>query len=211
MTCHSLALLPHCAVNSGERHFFPHVVRLAASLSPARAGGRWERRLAVGWASFARPGGKSNPKNQDNGSQVRTTSTVIVRGDVPRPTTLPRDHKPSEPLACARETSRNGRARVWHCRESGSRLQASAPVSPGQARKSLGWPAPPCQPHALRSLAFMPWQRSNIGSRVTREGHATVRLSLMCHPNTTSWSVICPGLTSTSSMCAPPTSTTVLP
>src|SRR5262245_1500702 len=30
----------------------------------------------------------------------------------------------------------------------------------------------PCQPNALCSLAVMSWQRPNIGSRVTREGHA---------------------------------------
>lgn len=33
-------------------------------------------------------------------------------------------------------------------------------------------PAPPDDAEALRSLATMSWQRPNIGSRVTREGHA---------------------------------------
>src|SRR4029077_19765270 len=30
----------------------------------------------------------------------------------------------------------------------------------------------PSHPHALRTLGTMSWQRPNIGSRVTREGHA---------------------------------------
>ena len=38
--------------------------------------------------------------------------------------------------------------------------------------KRLVRPAPPGQPDALRPLAAMSWQRPNIGSRVTREGHA---------------------------------------
>ena len=38
--------------------------------------------------------------------------------------------------------------------------------------KGLVRPAAPGEPNALRSLAAMPWQRPNIGSRVTREGHA---------------------------------------
>jgi hypothetical protein len=33
-------------------------------------------------------------------------------------------------------------------------------------------PVAPGDTEALCSLAFMPWQRPNIGSRVTREGHA---------------------------------------
>ena len=49
-------------------------------------------------------------------------------------------------------------------------VQAHAP--PDQGRKRLVRPAPPRQPDALRPLAPMPWQRPNIGSRVTREGHA---------------------------------------
>ena len=51
-----------------------------------------------------------------------------------------------------------------------SQVQANAP--PDQRWERLVRPAPPCQPNALRSLATMSWQRPNIGSRVTREGHA---------------------------------------
>ena len=36
------------------------------------------------------------------------------------------------------------------------------------SHRELVWP----KPDTLRSLAAMSWQRPNIGSRVTREGHA---------------------------------------
>jgi hypothetical protein len=51
-----------------------------------------------------------------------------------------------------------------------SQVQADAP--PDQRRKRLVWPATPSQPDTLRPLDVMSWQRPNIGSRVTREGHA---------------------------------------
>ena len=43
---------------------------------------------------------------------------------------------------------------------------------PDQGREGLVRPAAPREPDALRPLATMSWQRPNIGSRVTREGHA---------------------------------------
>ena len=51
-----------------------------------------------------------------------------------------------------------------------SQVQADAP--PDQRSKRLVRAAPPCQPNTLCSLVVMSWQRPNIGSRVTREGHA---------------------------------------
>src|ERR1700757_1081723 len=50
--------------------------------------------------------------------------------------------------------------------------QVQADASPDQRRKRLVRPAPPRQPNALRPLEVMSWQWLNIGSRVTRDGHA---------------------------------------
>ena len=50
--------------------------------------------------------------------------------------------------------------------------QVQADASPDQGRKRLVGPATQCQPNTLCSLDVMSWQRPNIGSRVTREGHA---------------------------------------
>src|SRR5947207_1479166 len=52
----------------------------------------------------------------------------------------------------------------------GTQVQAHGPSD--QGGKGLVRSAAPCEPQALRSLATMPWRRPNIGSRVTREGHA---------------------------------------
>jgi hypothetical protein len=49
-------------------------------------------------------------------------------------------------------------------------VQADAP--PNQRNEGLVRPATPRQPNPLCPLDIMSWQRPNIGSRVTREGHA---------------------------------------
>ena len=41
-----------------------------------------------------------------------------------------------------------------------------------QTKGARDWPATPGLPNALCSLGTVSWQRPNIGSRVTREGHA---------------------------------------
>ena len=51
-----------------------------------------------------------------------------------------------------------------------SQVQAHAP--PDQRREGLVRPATPRQTNSVRPLGIMPWQRPDIGSRVTREGHA---------------------------------------
>jgi hypothetical protein len=50
--------------------------------------------------------------------------------------------------------------------------QVQADGAPDQGSKGVVRPAAPSDTEALCSLAFMPWQRPDIGSRVTREGHA---------------------------------------
>ena len=50
--------------------------------------------------------------------------------------------------------------------------QVQADASPDQGRERLVRPDTPGQPNTLCSLDVMSWQRPNIGSRVTREGHA---------------------------------------
>src|SRR4029077_6161349 len=54
---------------------------------------------------------------------------------------------------------------------SGGRV-VSSDASPDQRGKRLVRPATPGLPNALCSLGTVSWQRPNIGSRVTREGHA---------------------------------------
>src|SRR5215472_14630779 len=51
-----------------------------------------------------------------------------------------------------------------------SQVQAAAPSN--QRSKRLVRPVTPGTARSFRPLAAMPWQRPNIGSRVTREGHA---------------------------------------
>src|ERR1700756_1839624 len=56
---------------------------------------------------------------------------------------------------------------------SGGRVASSSDCAIRPKAQEIGLTgAAPCQPHALRSLGTMSWQRLNIGSRVTREGHA---------------------------------------
>jgi len=50
--------------------------------------------------------------------------------------------------------------------------QVQADASPDQGRERLVRSDTPGQPNTLCSLDVMSWQRPNIGSRVTREGHA---------------------------------------
>ena len=50
--------------------------------------------------------------------------------------------------------------------------QVQADASPDQGRERLVRHDTPGQPNTLCSLDVMSWQRPNIGSRVTREGHA---------------------------------------
>ena len=50
--------------------------------------------------------------------------------------------------------------------------QVQADGASDQGSEGLVRPAAPGEPEALRPLASMPWQRPDIGSRVTREGHA---------------------------------------
>src|SRR4029434_10892268 len=49
-------------------------------------------------------------------------------------------------------------------------VQADAPSNQGRA--GLVWLTSSCEPASLCALGAMPWPRLNIGSRVTREGHA---------------------------------------
>src|SRR4029450_2710657 len=49
-------------------------------------------------------------------------------------------------------------------------VQADAPSNQGRA--GLSWLLSSCEPASLCALGAMPWPRLNIGSRVTREGHA---------------------------------------
>src|SRR5215472_13803074 len=51
-----------------------------------------------------------------------------------------------------------------------SQVQAAAPSNQRSTR--LVRPVTPGTTRSFRPLAAMPWQRPNIGSRVTREGHA---------------------------------------
>src|SRR5262249_3267104 len=50
--------------------------------------------------------------------------------------------------------------------------QVQADGAPDQGSAGLVRPVTPGDTKTLCSLASMPWQRPNIGSRVTREGHA---------------------------------------
>src|SRR5215467_5136479 len=50
--------------------------------------------------------------------------------------------------------------------------QVQADGAPDQGSAGLVRPVAPGDTEAGWSLAFMPWRRPNIGSRVTREGHA---------------------------------------
>ena len=54
---------------------------------------------------------------------------------------------------------------------SGGTPQVQADAPPDQECTRLVRPVPPGEPNALCALAFMPWQRPDIGSRMNREVH----------------------------------------
>src|SRR6202035_4626470 len=76
------------------------------------------------------------------------------------------------PGKSAIEAVRTARERCWRYNWVLDLEQIQADAPPDQGRERLVRPATQCQPNTLCSLDVMSWQRPNIGSRVTREGHA---------------------------------------